>query len=75
VTSGGKWNSALLEATYNGNRPFPDLYHRRARLGHQLRSEYPLPQRSHVAALFINHPDADVDAAVNQLSLAGLLAR
>lgn len=28
-----------------------------------------------VAATFVNHPEADVAAAVNQLSLAGLLAR
>ncbi|WP_162907128.1 hypothetical protein [Allorhizocola rhizosphaerae] len=26
VLSGGKWNSALLEAAYNGGRPQPDLY-------------------------------------------------
>jgi len=27
-----------------------------------------------VAAMFANKPDADVDTAINQLSLAGLLA-
>lgn len=26
VLSGGKWNSALLEAAYNGGEPLPDLY-------------------------------------------------
>jgi hypothetical protein len=31
--------------------------------------------RDEVAAIFTNHPDADVHAAINQLSVAGLLAR
>ncbi|WKG03112.1 hypothetical protein [Mycolicibacterium sp. HK-90] len=26
VLSGGKWNSALLDAAYNGGKPLPDLY-------------------------------------------------
>ncbi|MCV7067874.1 hypothetical protein H7H51_23190, partial [Mycolicibacterium farcinogenes] len=31
VLSGGKWNSALLEAAYNGGEPLPDLYGARPR--------------------------------------------
>ena len=33
VLSGGKWNSELLEAAYNGGAPLPDLYSRGACLG------------------------------------------
>jgi hypothetical protein len=142
VLSGGKWNSPLLEAAYNGGQPLPDLYtgapawvngtvlntrYRNGLLsfcfwwadGHWYRGttdtadelDEPLPlvwaadrtvqamisqtgpdtedqcrrlltaasdhtaTHDEVAALFTNHPDADVDAAINQLSLAGLLAR
>lgn len=140
VLSGGKWNSALLEAAYNAGQPPPDLYtgapawvndivlnarirngllsfcfwwadghwHRgnidtvdefdtagpairtidetvramtsqtgaggedecrnllRAASGHTA-------THSDVAAIFINHPDADIAAATNQLSVAGVL--
>ncbi len=141
VLSGGKWNSALLEAAYNGGRPLPDLYTGapawvndtvlNARIRNGLLSfffwstqgrwyrgttdtvgdlDVPLPpvwtddatvqamisqtgsgteeqccnllaactrrsaSNDDVAAIFTNHPDADVPAAVNQLSLAGVLA-
>jgi hypothetical protein len=141
VASGGKWNSALLDAAYNGGQPLPDLYtgapawvndtvlNTRSRNGllsfcywwtggqwHRGRTETSdeiddsLPSiwtpehtvqtmitqagpdsedqcrallsaatnRSatddDVAAIFADHPDADVNAAINQLSLAGLLA-
>ncbi|MEU6205442.1 hypothetical protein ABZ814_17900 [Micromonospora musae] len=140
VLSGGKWDSPLLEAAYNGGRPLPDLYsgapawvtdsvlntrnrnglltfclwwvggrwHRGA-TDTSSELDVPLPPvRSfdetvramtgqtgpgtdpacaalltaignggatahHVAALFTRVPGADVGAAVNQLSLAGLL--
>ncbi|MGE2817962.1 hypothetical protein ACQI5H_22880 [Mycobacterium heidelbergense] len=141
ILSGGKWNSPLLEAAYNGGQPLPDLYtgapvwvnntvlNTRYRNGllsfcfwwddcHWYRGatgtagelDEPLPPvwsaektlqammsqtgpntedqchslltaasghaatNDDVAAIFTNHPGADVDAAVNQLSLAGLLA-
>ncbi|MEU4678587.1 hypothetical protein [Micromonospora sp. NPDC023737] len=141
VLSGGKWNSELLDAAYNGGRPLPDLYagapawvtdsvlntrNRNGLLtfclwwdgGRWYRGatntsgelDVPLPQiwtpdetvramtsqtgpgtaaacgglltalNAHrgttreVAALFTRVLGADIDAAVNQLSLAGLLA-
>jgi hypothetical protein len=141
VLSGGKWNSELLEAAYNGGASLPDLYtgapawvndsilntrNRNGLLtfcywwanGQWQRGttdtsgelDAPLPSvrtadeivramvsqtgpgtenqcealltaatdnnatRDDVAAIFANHPDADLDEAVNQLSLAGLLA-
>jgi hypothetical protein len=141
VLSGGKWNSALLEAAYNGGQPLPDLYTGappwvndtvlNGRIGNGLLSfcfwstagrwyrgtadtvgdlDEPLPPvwtadaavqamisqtgpgteeqcrnlltacithnatNEDVAAIFINHPDADVPAAINQLSLAGVVA-
>lgn len=141
VLSGGKWNSALLEAAYNGGQPLPNLYtgaptwvndsvlNGRIRNGllsfcswstngHWYRGstdtvdelDEPLPPvwsadatvqamisqtgadtedqcrsllaastnrtatADDVAAVFINQPDADVPAAINQLSLAGVLA-
>ncbi|WP_207915163.1 hypothetical protein [Micromonospora sp. 15K316] len=140
VLSGGKWDSPLLEAAYNGGRPLPDLYsgapawvtdsvlNTRNRNGlltfclwwtdgrwHRGATDtsgeldVPLPpirtpgetvramtsltgpgtdpacaalltaigdrkaSAHHVAALFARVPGADVGAAVNQLSLAGLL--
>lgn len=141
VLSGGKWNSPLLDAAYNGGQRLPDLYtgapawvnttvlNTRCRNG--LLSfcfwstegqwyrgvtntadelDEPLPPvwsadqtvqtmisqtgrdteercrrllaaaRGHaathaeVAPIFANHTDADIDAAVNQLSMARLLA-
>jgi hypothetical protein len=141
ILSGGKWNSPLLEAAYNGDQPLPDLYtgapawvtdsvlNTRNRNGllsfcfwwaddrwcrgtNDTADELdePLPAVSNsdqviqtmigetgsntedhcrrlltaasdrtathneVAAIFANHADADVDAAVNQLSQAGLMA-
>ena len=141
VLSGGKWNSQLLEAAYNGGQPLPDLYtgapawvndsvlNTRNRNGlltfcywwengqwHRGSTDTsgeldaPIPAirtadetiralvsqtgsgtenqceslltaatdhvatREHVAAIFANRTDADVDTAMNQLSLAGLLA-
>ncbi|MGV0744129.1 hypothetical protein [Mycolicibacterium sp. XJ870] len=140
VLSGGKWNSALLDAAYNGGKPLPDLYtgapawvndsvlntrnrngllsfcfwwadgrwHRgssdtsgeleaalpaiwtedataaamAAQTGSvttdQCRAVLAAATRGgaafdDVAALFANLPDAEVDVAANQLSLAGLL--
>lgn len=140
VLSGGKWNSPLLEAAYNGGGPLPDLYtgapawvndtvlntrNRNGLLsfcfwwadGHWYRGgtdtsgelDLPIPaiwtpeetvaamtsqtgadtidrcqallevatERTatvdDVAAVFDDHPDAQVYAAANQLSLAGLL--
>lgn len=140
VVSGGKWNSALLEAAYNGGQSLPHLYtgapvwvndtvlntrNRNALLsfcfwwtnGHWYRGatdtedevDDSLPpvwtpeqavkamvrltgadtgDQCHalltaasnhtatdddVAAIFANHPDADIAAAIDQLSLAGLL--
>jgi hypothetical protein len=141
VLSGGKWNSELLEAAYNGGEPLPDLYtgapawvndsvlNTRNRNGlltfcfwwangqwHRGGTDTsdeldaPLPSirtadetvramvsqtgpgtesqcealltaatdnnatRDDVAAILANTPSADLDEAVNQLSLAGLLA-
>jgi hypothetical protein len=141
ILSGGKWNSPLLEAAYNGGQPLPDLYtgapvwvnatvlntrYRNGLLsfcfwwadGHWYRGttdtadelDEPLPPvwsadrtvlamisqtgpdtedhcrrlltaaadhtatHDEVAAIFTNQPETDVDAAANQLSLAGLLA-
>jgi hypothetical protein len=141
VLSGGKWNSELLDAAYNGGTPLPDLYtgapawvndriintrNRNGLLtfcfwwanGQWYRGatdtsgelDVPLPpiqtpeetiqamidqtgpgsedacetlltlavtQKATpgaVAAIFADKPDADVDAAINQFSLAGLLA-
>jgi hypothetical protein len=141
VLSGGKWNSELLDAAYNGGAPLPDLYtgapawvndsvlntrnrnglltfcfwwengqwHRgttdtsgeldvpvpairaadetiRAMVsqtgpGTENQCEVLLTAAANrtaapgdVAALFANNPDADVDTAINQLSLAGLLS-
>ena len=141
VLSGGKWNSGLLDAAYNGGQPLPDLYagapawvndhvlntrNRNGLLsfcywwdgGQWLRGgtdtsgelDAALPaigsheetvgamvsQVGHgredeceallaaavdqnatsadVEAIFGDSPEADVDAAINQLSLAGLLA-
>jgi hypothetical protein len=141
VLSGGKWNSALLEAAYNGGQPLPDLYtgaptwvndtvlNGRIRNGllsfcswstdgHWYRGttdtvgdlDEPLPPvwtadttvqamisqtgpatedqcrnllaasanriatNDDVAAIFVNHPDADIPAAINQLTMAGVLA-
>lgn len=140
VLSGGKWNSSLLDAAYNGGAPLPDLYtgapawvndsvlntrNRNGLLtfclwwvdGQWYRGatdtsgelDLPLPAiwnhdqtvqtmvdqtgagtedhcaslltaavncnatRDDVAAIFVNKPDADIDAAANHLSLAGLL--
>jgi hypothetical protein len=140
VLSGGKWNSELLDAAYNGGQPLPDLYtgapvwvndavlNSRVRNGlltfcfwcedgqwHRGATDTageldgPIPAiwtvdetiqtmvsqtgpgtksqcesllaaatnhnatPGEVAAIFANHPDADADAAINQLSLAGLL--
>lgn len=140
VLSGGKWNSALLEAAYNGGGPLPDLYggapawvndsvlntrNRNGLLsfcfwwvnGQWYRGatdtsgelDVPMPEVwtpdatvaamtsqtgasttdrcqallevategtatvDDVAAIFEAHPDAQVYAAANQLSLAGLL--
>jgi hypothetical protein len=141
VLSGGKWNSDLLDAAYNGGAPMPDLYtgapswvsdsvlNTRNRNGlltfcfwwangqwyrgaadtsDELAAPLP-PVRTleetiramttltgpgsedacaallslavnqnttagAVAAIFADVPDADVDTAVNQLSLAGLVA-
>ncbi len=141
VLSGGKWNSELLDAAYNGGEQLPDLYtgapfwvndavlNSRIRNGlltfcfwwadgHWYRgatdtsgeldasvpsigtrdetiramvgqtgagTEDPCAAlltaatsrtatQDTLAAIFANHPDADVDTAANQLSLAGLLA-
>jgi hypothetical protein len=139
VLSGGKWNSELLVAAYNGGEPLPDLYtgapawvndsvlNTRNRNGlltfcfwwangqwyrgatdtsgeldvaippirtadetvrvmaSQTGMEEPCEAlltaatnnnatHDDVAAIFANNPGADVDEAVNQLSLAGLLA-
>jgi hypothetical protein len=141
VASGGRWNSALLEAAYNGGQPMPELYsgapawvtdlvlntrNRNGLLsfcywwagGHwyrggtdttdEINDSLPsvwTPDQTvqamisqtgpgaeehcralltaaanrtatdlEVAAIFTEHPDADVAAAINQLSLAGLLA-
>jgi hypothetical protein len=141
ILSGGKWNSPLLDAAYNGGQSLPDLYtgspawvndsvlntrNRNGLLtfcfwwanGRWYRGttdtvdelDEPVPAiwtpddtvqamitqtgpgtedqcrrlltaaLSHaatpndVAAIFVNHSNADVDGAVNQLSLAGLLA-
>ena len=141
VLSGGKWNSELLEAAYNGGAPLPDLYtgapawvndsvlntrNRNGLLtfcywwanGRWYRGttdtsdelDVPLPPiqtpeetiqamvdqtgpgsedacetlltlavtqnatPSAVAAIFADKPDADADTAINQVSLAGLLA-
>jgi hypothetical protein len=141
VLSGGKWNSGLLDAAYNGGQPLPDLYagapawvtdavlNTRIRNGlltlcywwangqwyrggtdtsDELDCAIPLirtpeetiqamtsftgPGRedecgalltaalnhnatpADVEAIFGDTPDADVDTAINQLSLAGLLA-
>jgi hypothetical protein len=141
VVSGGKWNSSLLDAAYNGGQPLPDLYtgapawvtdsvlNTRSRNGllsfcfwwahgrwyrgttdtvDELEVAIPpiwdpdkviqtmisqtgagtedecrnlltaassqTATHDDVAAIFTNHPDADVDAAINQLSLAGTLA-
>jgi hypothetical protein len=141
VLSGGKWNSELLEAGYNGGRPLPELYagapvwvtdsvlNTRTRNGlltfcywwsdgqwyrggadtsGELDAALPEIRTSEdtirtmttltgpgredeceallaaaashratsaeVAAIFGDKPDADVDTAINQLSLAGLLA-
>ncbi|WP_218106696.1 hypothetical protein [Micromonospora pallida] len=140
VLSGGRWNSPLLDAAYNGGAPLPDLYtgapawitdsvlNTRNRNGlvtfcwwwvdgrwyrgttdtsAELDAALPAiwtpddtaramvgqtgpgtagpcgtlltaaanghATTAHVAALFAHRPDADVGAAVNQLSLAGLL--
>jgi hypothetical protein len=141
VLSGGKWNSELLDAAYNGGQPLPDLYtgapswvndtvlntrnrngllsfcfwwandqwHRGATdTSGELDAPMP-PVRTadetiramvsqtgpgtesqceslltaaatgtatvdDVAAIFAGNPDADVDTAADQLSLAGLLA-
>ncbi|HEY2674319.1 MAG TPA: hypothetical protein VGJ07_28625 [Rugosimonospora sp.] len=142
VLSGGRWNSALLEAAYNRGERLPQLYNgapawvtdsvlntrnRNGLLtfccwwadgqwyrgatdasdeldaslphiwtsdatieamigrtgpgaGHQCRALLTAAishsaTADHVAALFTNKPDADVDTAVNQLDLAGVLAR
>nr|WP_234712898.1 hypothetical protein [Mycolicibacterium komanii]CRL74538.1 hypothetical protein CPGR_03711 [Mycolicibacterium komanii] len=141
VLSGGKWNSELLDAAYNGGQPLPDLYagapawvndsalNTRTRNGllsfcywwwngqwyrgatdtsGELDAALPTVRNPNdtvaamvaltgpgtesacasllsaaaartattadVAAIFTNTPDADVAAAVNQLSLAGVLA-
>lgn len=141
VLSGGKWNSASLDAAYNGGQPLPDLYtgapawvndtvlntrNRNGLLtfcywwsnGQWYRGgtdtadelDAPLPAIwspeatvqamvnqtgsgttdqcgnllaaavggsatvADIAAIFVNHPDADVYVAANQLGLAGLLA-
>jgi hypothetical protein len=141
ILSGGKWNSPLLDAAYNGGQPLPDLYTGapawvndtvlNTRNGNGLLTfcfwwtdgqwfrgrtdtagelDEPIPgvltadgtvqtmvtqtgpdtedgcrrlltaarnhaaTRDDVAAIFINHDDADIDGAINQLSLAGLLA-
>jgi hypothetical protein len=141
VLSGGKWNSEVLEAAYNGGESLPDLYagapvwvndsvlntrNRNGLLtfcywwanGQWYRGgtdtsgelDVPIPAvltpddtiaamtsqtgvgtadqcgvlltaaaansatRDDVAAVFANNTEADVDTAVNQLSLAGLLA-
>jgi hypothetical protein len=145
ILSGGKWNSPLLEAAYNGgsadHQSLPDLFtgapawvtdsvlntrNRNGLLsvcfwwagGHWYRGttdiagelDEPLPAiwtpdktvrtmisqtgpdtedhcrrllaeagehtatHDEVAAIFTNHPNADIDAAINQLSQAGLLA-
>jgi hypothetical protein len=141
VISGGQWNSALLDAAYNGGHSLPDLYtgapawvndsvlNTRNRNGllsfcfwwangawfrgttdtldelgapvpsiftpedtvqtmvsqtgpgtedrcHRLLTAASNRSATHddVVAIFTNHPDADIDGAVNQLSLAGLLA-
>ncbi|SEH82333.1 hypothetical protein SAMN04489835_4559 [Mycolicibacterium rutilum] len=141
VLSGGKWDSELLEAAYNGGRPLPDLYtgapawvndsalntrirngllsfcywwadgqwHRGATdTSGELDAALPAVRTpddtvsamvaltgpgteaqcaallaaavehsattAAVAAIFTNVPGADVAAAVNQLSLAGVLA-
>jgi hypothetical protein len=141
VISGGKWNSALLEAAYNGGQPLPSLYtgapawvndtvlNTRNRNGllsfcywwadgrwyrgatdtaDELDQSLPpvltadrtvqamisqtgpdtedqcrrllsaasdhTATHDDVPAILTNHPDADVAAAVNQLSLAGVLA-
>lgn len=140
VLSGGRWNSPLLEAAYNGPQPLPGLYtgapawvndtvlNTRNHNGllsfcywwfegqwycgctgtvdelsepvpsiwtpdetvqAMLSQTGPEPREQcrtlltaadnrtatpdDVAAVFANHPDADVDAAVDQLSLAGVL--
>jgi hypothetical protein len=141
VLSGGKWNSELLDAAYNGGQPLPDLYAGAPAwitdtvLNTRIRNglltfcywwaggqwyrggtdtsgdlDAPLPAISSpdetvramvsqvgtgredecealltaalnhsatpadVEAVFGDMPDADVDTAVNQLSMAGLLA-
>lgn len=142
ILSGGRWNSPLLEAAYNGDQPPPDLYtgapawltdsvlntrNHNGLLsvcfwwadGHWYRGttdtadelDEVLPAvrapdgsvqtmvsqtgpdsedhcrtllttasnhtatQDEVAAIFTNHPNADIDAAINQLSHAGLMAR
>ena len=45
VLSGGKWDSELLDAAYNGGAALARSLRRRARLGQRQRAQHPKPQR------------------------------